>query len=219
MYYAVQSILSRTQSCIQLDKNLHTDWFENITGVRQGDSISPTLFSLYINDLVKTLKENGPLMDIGDTLLNILLYADDMVLIADCESDLQTLLDILCEWCRKWRLSVNIDKTQIVHFRPSRKKRSNETFTYGNIPLKTVSSYKYLGIILDEHLNFNECVKTLATAGGRALGGIISKFKMLRNVGYRTFTKLYHSGVSPILEYSSGVWGYVKGKEIEYVQN
>ena len=152
-------------------------------------------------------------------VLNILLYADDMVLIADNEKDLQTLLDILHQWCHKWRLSVNIDKTQVVHFRPSRKKGSNVSFKYGSSSLKTVSSYKYLGIILDEHLNFKECVKTLATAGGRALGGIISKFKTFKNVGYRTFTKLYYSGVSPILEYSAGVWGYVKAKEIDHIQN
>ncbi len=46
-------------------------------------SLSPTLFSMYINDLVKDLKEKGPLINIDGLLLNILLYADDMVLIAD----------------------------------------------------------------------------------------------------------------------------------------
>ena len=71
---------------------------------------------------------------------------------------------------------------------------------------------------MDEHLNYNECVKTLSTAAGRALGGIISKFRTLKNVGYNTFKKLYDSGVRPILEYSSGVWGYIKSKEIEQIQ-
>ena len=52
--------MSNTKSCIQLDEDIHTNWFENISGVRQGDSLSPTIFSLYINDLVDTLKENGP---------------------------------------------------------------------------------------------------------------------------------------------------------------
>ena len=43
--------------------------------------------------------------------------------------------------------------------------------------------------------------------------------KLFKNVGYHTFTKLYRSGVCPILEYSAGVWGYVTGKELDYIQN
>lgn len=54
MYFAVRSILSNTKSCVQLDKFTKTDWFDNKCGVRQGDNLSPTLFSLHINDLAKT---------------------------------------------------------------------------------------------------------------------------------------------------------------------
>ena len=68
-------------------------------------------------------------------------------------------------------------------------------------------------------MKFDTCVSSLASAGGRALGAIISKFKELRNVGYHTYTKLYNSGVAPILEYASGVWPCVKGNEIDIVQN
>ena len=65
-----------------------------------------------------------------------------------------------------------------------------------------------MGVILDESLRFNETADTLAGAGGRALGSIISKFRTLRNVGFDTFTKMFDSNVSPILEYCSGVWGF-----------
>ena len=57
-------------------------------------------------------------------------------------------------------------------------------------------------------MKFNLCPKTLANAGGRALGVIISKFRHLKGVRYTTFTKLYESKVQPILEYGSDVWGY-----------
>ena len=219
MYYAVKSILSDTKSCVQLENDATTNWFDNICGVRQGDSLSPTLFSLYINDLVKTLKEKGPLLNIGGLLINILLYADDMVLMADSENDLQQMINILHEWCAKWRLSLNREKTQIVHFRPSGRQMSNFVFLYGNDTLRTVPNYKYLGIILDEFLKYDACVKTISISGGRALGGIISKFKTFKNVGFYTFSKLFSAGVTPVLEYASGVWGYVRGDEIQYIQN
>ena len=63
-----------------------TDWFENMNGVRQGDPLSPTLFSLFINDLARQLKSEGPVLQVGNTKINILLYADDMVLLAENEN-------------------------------------------------------------------------------------------------------------------------------------
>ncbi len=55
-------------------------------------------------------------------------------------------------------------------------------------------------------------------AGGRALGSIISKFKSLKNVGFETYTKLYHSGVVPVMDYSSGLWGFTNYSEYEKIR-
>ena len=63
------------------------------------------------------------------------------------------------------------------------------------------SRYKYLGVILDEHLNFKECSETLA-----ALCKIIGKFKTYKDLKYNTFTKLYNTCVWPILDYCYNVW-------------
>ena len=219
MYRTIKSMLSRTSSCVRISNELQSNWFKNNYGVRQGDCLSPTLFSLYINDLAKTIKEHGPKLMMDNILLNILLYADDMVLIAESEEDLQKLLDIMQQWCYKWRLKVNIEKSKVVHFRAPRKQRSNSTFNYGEHEIDIVPSYKYLGVIMDEFLKFNLCTKTLANAGGRALGAIISKFRHLKGVGYTTFSKLYESKVQSILEYGSGVWGYAKETNIEIVQH
>ncbi len=64
-----------------------------------------------------------------------------------------------------------------------------------------------MGIILNEYLEYGITAKTLAGAAGRSLGGIITKFNTYRNVGFKTFSKLYDSGVVPVLEYCAGVWG------------
>ena len=218
-YFAIKSLLCETLSCVELRYDCRTEYFMNQCGVRQGDPLSPTLFGLYINDLARSLKENGPTIQVGDVNLNALLYADDMVLIAESEADLQSLLDHMYDWCYKWRLSVNRDKTKIVHFRQPRQSKTQYGFHYGLSDIEIVSQYKYLGIIMDEYLKFDQCTTTLSNAGSRALGAIISKFKSLKDVGYNTFKHLYDSGVTPILEYGSGVWGYVKSKEIETVQN
>ena len=48
----------------------------------------------------------------------MLLYADDVVLLAESEFELQKQLDVLYNWCTKWQLEINYEKSNIVHFRP-----------------------------------------------------------------------------------------------------
>ncbi len=43
-------------------------------------------------------------------------YADDIVLIADSKKELQNMMDVVTRYCRKWRLEMNLTKTQIVVF-------------------------------------------------------------------------------------------------------
>jgi hypothetical protein len=82
-----------------------------------------------------------------------------------------------------------------------------------------VSSYKYLGIIFDEFLEFEEGVKALAGAGGRALGKIFASHKRLHGMGFDTFTKMYESMVDPIIFYGAGVWGTKNFHQPVTIQN
>ncbi len=51
-------------------------------------------------------------------------------------------------------------------------------------------------------------LKVLSDSAGGALGAIIAKSKHVRDIGYRTYTKLYDCGVSPVLDYTGEVWGF-----------
>ena len=90
-----------------------TDFFECPIGVKQGDKMSATLFSIFINDLAEQIKEtkvglylNEHLLDDSckssckDFFLNILLYADDICLLTTNENDLQFLLSVVEIWCK-----------------------------------------------------------------------------------------------------------------------
>ncbi len=90
-------------------------------------------------------------------------------------------------------------------------KKADVTFQLGEHEVKKVDKYKYLGVYLNEYLDYQTIANTLSGAAGRVLGSVISKFKSFRNVGFITYSKLYHSGVVSILDYCSGVWGFKKG--------
>ena len=88
------------------------------------------------------------------------------------------------------RLAVNSDKTQIVHFRKPSVQRTVFPFTFGTTVLTYASTYKYLGLILDEHMNFKEGTQVLSDSAGRALGAVLNKVKACKDLGYHTFTQL-----------------------------
>ena len=89
---------------------MYTDWFDISSGVRQGDSLSPTLFGLYINELAAEIKQLHVGVKLGGNEMSLLLYADDIVLMSESEDNLQKMINCLQEWCYKWTLMVNIEK-------------------------------------------------------------------------------------------------------------
>ena len=74
-------------------------------GVAQGCSLSPILFSVFINGLLKEV-EQAELARIGG-----MLFADDFVGVSDSGEELQKLIDVVHAYCCKWRLKANVNKS------------------------------------------------------------------------------------------------------------
>ena len=216
MYNAISALYSNPRSRVILNDH-ETDYFDCPIGVKQGDCLSPTLFSIFINDLAIEIKESniginlnlnvdgGPILD---NLFNILLYADDIVCLAECENDLQEILVIIENWCKKWRLEINLTKTNILHIRNKRKQQSKFTFLFDMKPVSYCQYYKYLGVNINEYLDFKFTVEKHTDSAGRALGAIINK--MIKNCGfpYKVYKMLYNACVTSIADYSGPITGF-----------
>lgn len=120
MFNAIKSLYNDVQCVLRLN-NMFTTGFDVNLGVKQGCNLSPTLFSIYINNLAEDIKRSGLGIDIDDYVLGILLYADDVVLLAPTEECLQHMLDIVDSWCKKWRLLLNPEKTKNCSFSQQKK--------------------------------------------------------------------------------------------------
>jgi len=78
---------------------------------------------------------------------------------------------------------------------------------------------KYLGLILDEHLNMTEMANTLASSASKALGYLNSKYYNAKEMTYEVYSQMYYATVVPIMDYASEIWGHKLYEKIETVHN
>ena len=117
-------------------------------------------------------------------------------------------------------MTVNLDKTKVVHFRPGPKTPCTScNITYGNNRIQFVKQNRYLGLTLNEFLDFSVTSKYVAKAAHRALGLLIAKSKAYGGLPFHTFQKLYDSLVQPIIDYGAGIWGTQSFSWINSVQH
>ena len=216
MYYSIKQLYQNNVSCIRLNHYVKTEWFKICNGLRQGD---PQLFSIYINGLVEELNLLHMGVKIGEKYITCLLFADDIVIISEAADQLQLLLYTLENWCNLWKLNVNLSKSKIIHFCKPRLKQTEAKFLYKGLEIEKVKNYKYLGIYLNENMDFSFNESCLLDSASRALGAIIGKFKSLKNIGFKTFTKSYDQSATPIVDYASDVLGFGSFNSIDNLQN
>ena len=142
MWRVIRNMYKEVKSCVMVDGE-QTDWFETHMGVRQGCVISPILYSVFINGFAKELigKKVGG-VNIGEEVLNLLLFADDIVLFADDGDSLQRMLVTLEEYCRKWRFEVKVMVCG--------GEDEGERWYFEGKEMERVPVYKYVGVMVNE---------------------------------------------------------------------
>ena len=135
-----------------------TDTFDLHTGVRQGCVMSPILFSFFINGLAREIKENTRGVRVGDTQVRLLMYADDIVLLAETKRDLQKMLNTVTSYSKKWRFRVNPKKgkSEVMLFGRKPRSRRERKWWLAGAEIQETESYKYLGVDMVSRLNFKK---------------------------------------------------------------
>ena len=126
-----------------------TDWFSLDVGLRQGCILSPTLFSIFIDSLARKVRKVGGIR-YSNVNVSLLLFADDIVLMAESEENLQKMLDVVAEHSRLFRFLFNKDKSNVMIFGQAKNSVNRQKFYLGQDELKIVDKHKYLGMWLDQ---------------------------------------------------------------------
>ena len=167
---------------------------------------NPTLFSLYINDLIQSLDiEACDSTSLNTEFLPCLLHADAIVLLSESAEGLQHSLNALHHYCNKWDLRVNIDKTKVIIFNKSGRLFKNVHFKYYGNSIECVNEFKYLGILFKPSGSFSAAVDLLCKKVSKAVFSIRrSLFSEYMNTAPQL--RLFDSCVKPILLYCSELW-------------
>jgi len=196
----------------------YSDLFRTLFGVKQGSIISPRLFALYVWALIKEADDSGFGAKINELVLNILLYADDIILVSFSRFCLQALLNITGAFGIKREIKFNPDKSVIMIFENDKKKPiKNEAivnpFTLNGQNIPVVNSMRYLGIFINDDGNNKTHIEAKISYAKR-------KLSELSRIGIYSYemnpllkAQVYQTMIRPILIYGSEVSNYNIGEQ------
>ena len=128
-------------------------------------------------------------------------------------------MDVLSEWSHKWMLKINNGKTKVVHFRKASTPATEYTFNIGDTVIERTDSYRYLGLHINDTLDFNFGVSILSQSSSRALGTIISKHFSVGGFPHEPYRRMYDTLVAPVMDYAAEVWGAKNYDQCHTVQH
>ena len=169
----IHSVYNDQLAAVRLP-DLTTNWFRIKRGVRQGCVMSPDLFNLYSEVILRDLQDRQEGVVVNGININNLRYADDTVLIATSEEDLQNIFNAVVVSSKNFGLNINSKKTKVMVISKSENIPTCQLF-HNATQIEQVSSFNYLGAIITSD---SRCKKEIL----RRIGLAKDTFKKLQTI-------------------------------------
>lgn len=203
----IRSFLCNRRQRVKIGKT-YSDWAQVLSGVPQGSVLAPLLFIVYVKDLQEGLKNTY-----------IVKFADDTKLYCEYNGPnshklIQSDLEVLSLWLRKWKMFANTSKTAALKFERMKHDFVPSYLLNGEI-IKFSSLERDLGVQIDSKLNFKCHIQNVVNKCFRIYGWIV---RTVVNRDSVVVLSLYKSLIRPNLEYASSVWNPLAVGQIQKLE-
>jgi hypothetical protein len=214
----VREVLGETKSRVRIGREMG-ECFWTARGVRQGCPLSPLLFNIVIADLEEKMgKVKWGGIKMGDRRIYTLAYADDIVLLAEEEEGMRSMIGRLEEYLEKKKLELNVDKTKIMRFRKGGGRLSKRDWRWSGKKIEEVKEFTYLGYKLQrnggQEAQVRERIKKAAMVMGEVWG--IGKRRFGKDWSRRIW--LFDRLVWTVMSYGVEIWGWKEREGMERVE-
>ena len=217
IYDIIKSMYNKTSYMVNIG-DLISPIFDGTNGVKQGCVISPLLSNIFQNDLhdIFDVNASDPIK-LGDIKLNSISWADDLILLSKSKLGLQTCLNNLEMYCKRWGLEVNIDKTKVMLF--SKRSQKPVDLFYGKTRLECVKKFNYLGFLITDNFKFSHLINDRIMKSNRVYNLVLQAFRTSGNVNVSLAMSIFDKQIIPILLYGCAIWSPPNTQNYIYIHN
>ena len=214
----VEGLLRETKSRVRVGEETEEEFWTG-RGVRQGCPLSPLLFNLLISDLEEVMgrvKWGG--VKVGGVKVCTLAYADDLVLIAEDEDQMRSMLERLERYLDEKNLVLNAEKSKIVRFRKGGGRESRRSWWWKGNRIEEVKEFCYLGYVFQKNGGQEAQIKDRVRRAAAVMGQVwgIGKRRYGGDWGRRVW--LFDRLVWTVMGYGVEIWGWKERDGLEKLE-
>ncbi len=186
-------ISNRTQkTCVD---GCFSDPCDVISGVPQGSVLGPLLFSLYLEELIRSLQTFPS--------ISIYAFADDLKLLGTDQVELQNALNVVEKWSGEWQMKIQPLKSEQITFSRNKNLTNTTQLHINHTIIPETHTVRDLGIIISNNFKWHNYISKIHGKSINLVYLILKSFKFNSPILFIHLYKLY---IRPNLEYNSSAW-------------
>ena len=223
---AIESMYKVNQNYVRIH-GMQSQEFNSEQGLRQGSVLSPILFNIVMDQVMKESRERSKKLFIGYTNMQRVgisecAFADDLAIFANSQKALQQNLDIWNSVLKSKNMKTNTEKSKVMVI--AHDDLSTQVHIDGHT-VEQVNEFKYLGCVLDSKGKHEIEVNERINAAAKLYHALNKSFISKKEVSSQTKIKVFKTIFRPVLLWGSESWvlskrlkSHIQAMEMKYLR-